>query len=312
METVKTLISPETKQLAISRIQTVALKSIHDFFFEEGFEQLMPVILSPITDPLGPDPGSSVIKTAEIEYLGQRLCLTQSMILHKQIAIGKGIKKLYIVSPNVRLEGPAKQKTGIHAFEFSQVDFEILGAKMHDVFDLLELLMRKIKFDVKLHATKSLQILGREFPMWDAKFPVYTSHEMISKYGTDWELKASSVETTPFFVTCLKREFYDMQDRSREGEHFLNYDLYYPEGFLEALSGSEREYEYEHIKARIEKDGFCISSFQSYVDKAKDGLLFPSAGGGFGVERLIRYLTGVETIAEVQLFKRIPGIPVKV
>ncbi|MHA2100943.1 MAG: asparagine synthetase, partial [Candidatus Kariarchaeaceae archaeon] len=57
---------------SIVTIQSAALKAIHDYFDELGFVQLMPVILSKFTDPLGPDPGSSVIKTGEIEYAGQK------------------------------------------------------------------------------------------------------------------------------------------------------------------------------------------------------------------------------------------------
>ena len=311
MKTITKTISSLERELAIRRIQTITLKSVHDFFFKEGFEQLMPVILSPITDPLGPDPGSSVVKTGEIEYQGQKLQLTQSMILHKQIAIGMGIEKLYIISPNVRLEGPSKEKTGIHAFEFSQVDFELKGANMEDIFEFMERLYHQIKFDVSLLAKSELEVLGRKLPEWGA-FPRYTTHELEEKYGPDWERLASEEAKTPFFAVCHKREFYDKLDRSREGEHYLNYDLYYPEGYLEALSGAVREHEYEHIKSRIEGDGFSITSYKGYVERAKQGLLFSSAGGGFGVERLIRYLTGVGHIADVQLFKRIPGIKVEV
>ena len=48
------------------------------------------------------------------------------------------------------------------------------------------------------------------------------------------------------------------------------------------------------------------------LERAKKGLIHSSAGGGFGVERLIRFLTGVEHISEVQLFERIPGRKVEV
>ena len=45
---------------------------------------------------------------------------------------------------------------------------------------------------------------------------------------------------------------------------------------------------------------------------AKEGKTSPSAGGGIGVERLIRFLAGMPHIRDVQLFKRIPGEPVVV
>lgn len=310
METIP--LQTPTQELAIRRIQTIALKAIHDFFFTAGFEQLMPVILSPITDPLGPDPGSSVIKTGEIEYLGQKLQITQSMILHKQIAIGRGISRLYIISPNVRLESAEKIATGIHAFEFSQVDFEVKDAKMRDIFELVEQLLRTIRAFVEKYAAAELQALHRVIPRWQDKFPVFTSHELEDRYGSDWEKEASRQADVPYFVTCHAREFYDKLDRVRDGKHYLNYDLYYPEGFLEALSGGEREHEYPHIMTRIMENNLKIDKYTRYIELAKEEKIHPSAGGGLGVERLIRYLTGRKSIKEVQLFPRIPGTVIEV
>ena len=83
-------------------------------------------------------------------------------------------------------------------------------------------------------------------------------------------------------------------------------------GFLEALSGAIREHEYEHIRSRIEKDGLNLKTYEKFLERARKRKIHPSAGGGFGVERLIRFLTGVKHIAEVQLFERIPGRKVEV
>ena len=47
--------------------------------------------------------------------------------------------------------------------------------------------------------------------------------------------------------------------------------------------------------------------YSDFIELAKSGELKPSAGGGIGVERLVRYLTGSNHIADIQLFKRIPG-----
>ncbi|MHA1912683.1 MAG: asparagine synthetase A [Candidatus Kariarchaeaceae archaeon] len=312
MQRMAKIISIVEKEKAIRRIQTITLKTVHDFFFEEGFEQLMPILLSPITDPLGPDPNSSIAKTGEIEYQGQKLQLTQSMIFHKQIAIGMGIEKLFIISPNVRLEDAEKQETGVHAFEFSQVDFEIKGATMEEIFELMEKLLERIISRVKELAKEELGTLERDLSHFSTPFPKYTSHELKDKYGSDWEKQASEEAMKPFFVTCHKREFYDKMDRSIDGEHYLNYDLYYPEGYSEALSGAIREHEYEHIRSRIEKDGLSLKTYEKFLERAKKGQIHSSAGGGFGVERLVRFLTGVEHISEVQLFERIPGRKVEV
>jgi asparaginyl-tRNA synthetase len=83
-------------------------------------------------------------------------------------------------------------------------------------------------------------------------------------------------------------------------------DLIYPEGYGEALSGGEREYEYDRIKQRILKKGQKLLQFKDYLQLAKDDLP-PSAGFGIGIERLTRYICGLKRIEETILFPRIPG-----
>ncbi|EQD45957.1 asparagine synthetase A, partial [mine drainage metagenome] len=79
------------------RLLSDVLLETTQFFHEEGLTQLLPVMLGRSTDPLGPDPGSSVLKTVEIDYLGQRFYLMNSMILHKQIAV-RDVGKIWILS----------------------------------------------------------------------------------------------------------------------------------------------------------------------------------------------------------------------
>ncbi|MCX6773541.1 MAG: asparagine synthetase A [Candidatus Micrarchaeota archaeon] len=294
----------ETKK-AYSRLMSLVLKETTAYFHSQGFSQLMPVVLSPITDPLGPDPNSTVIKTGEIEYLGQKLTLTQSMILHKQIAIKQGHDKIFIISPNVRLEHPDRGSSGRHLFEFSQVDFEIAHAKKEDVFALMEGFMSHIVEQAKLQCRDELSYLNRHLHDIKGPFPKYTTHELEEIYGEDWEHAASMENKTPFWAICHKREFYDKQDPEQPG-HYLNYDMVYPEGFGEALSGAEREYEYDKIMARVSKDQLKMERYAPYLEFAKQGLV-PSAGGGFGVERLVKFLSGAKHVGDVQLFRRVPG-----
>ncbi len=290
---------------SILRIQTTLLKSMRDFMIKKGFLELMPVITSKFTDPLGPDPDSSVVKTPAIEYYGQKLVLTQSMILHKQLAI-LAFPKIFIFSPNVRLERKSRKKTGKHLFEFTQMDFEMAYAKMEDIFKLVEGLVVYTIKRVKKVRREDLKVLGRKLKVPSKPFKKYTSHELEEKYGRKWELSASKDHKEPFWVICHKREFYDKENPEKPG-HFLNYDLIWPEGFGEALSGGEREYEYRRIVQRIKRDGLSIERYKEYLKIAKLGILKPSAGAGIGVERFLRFLTGKKHIGDVQLFRRVPG-----
>ncbi|MEM3630922.1 MAG: amino acid--tRNA ligase-related protein, partial [Nitrososphaerota archaeon] len=122
----------------------------------------------------------------------------------------------------------------------------------------------------------------------------------------NWEMAASLKHEYPFWAICFKREFYDREDPENPG-HYRNYDLIYPEGFGEALSGGEREWNYDRILTRIKKDGLNPKNFKEYLEVAKMGLLSPSAGAGIGIERLVRFLTGAKHIGDIQPFRRVPG-----
>ncbi len=292
--------------LPLIRIQTTMLKTIHDFMISRGFLQLMPVITSKFTDPLAPDPGSGVIAVPKIRYCDQELVLTQSMLLHKQLALLTGIDKIYIMSPNVRLENEKKRSTGKHLFEFTQMDFEVAYGTMEQIMSLVEDLVIEAIKAVKAKRKEDLESFGRELKVPEKPFKVYTTHEMEEKYGKDWELPASREHRDPFWVIDHKREFYDREDSDRPG-HFRNYDMIYPEGFGEGLSGGEREWEYERIVNRIKKDGLSPESYGSFLEIAKLGLLKPSAGAGLGIERFLRFLVGAKHIKDVQVFPRVPG-----
>ena len=49
----------------------------------------------------------------------------------------------------------------------------------------------------------------------------------------------------------------------------MNYDLIYPEGFGEALSGGEREYEYEKLLKKIKAHKIDSTKYQQYLKLAK-------------------------------------------
>jgi asparaginyl-tRNA synthetase len=227
------------------------------------------------------------------------------MILHKQLAVSCGLEKIVIFSPNVRLEKPERRFSGRHSFEFTQVDFEIAHARKEDIFRLMEDLIVEVWRWIRETCKEDLDTLGRVLSVPKRPFKIYTTHEMVERYGEEWEIKASSSEKSPFWVVCFRREFYDKEDPSNPG-HFLNYDLIYPEGYGEALSGGERETDFEKIRRRIGLIKRNKEDFDLYLKFARKHLL-PSAGVGFGIERMVRYLSGMAHIRDVQLFPRIPG-----
>ncbi|MHA2143751.1 MAG: asparagine synthetase A [Candidatus Thorarchaeota archaeon] len=294
----------DEKLIAALRVQSVALAEIRETFRKKGLVEIMPVILSTTSDPLGPDPGSNIIGKPMIEYQGQNLVLTQSMILHKQIMASSGLEKFFTVSPNVRLESPKSRQSGVHLFEFSQVDFELAHAGMKDVFDLIQDTITATIGRVRKDCNEEMATWDRELRA-PKKYEIHSTDQLIERYGANWEKPASEAATNPFWVLNHKREFYDAEDPEKPGT-YRNYDLVYPEGFGEALSGGEREWDFERILMRVERDGLSLDEYKPYLEHAKVGFV-PSAGAGLGVERLTRFLVGASHIGEIQAFRRVPG-----
>jgi len=262
----------------------------------------MPVMLSPITDPLNHETSD-----AKIKYFGQELQLMKSMIFHKQLAIAANdTKGIYIMSPNVRLEKPLKRDSGRHLIEFSQVDIELREANAQKFMELIEDLIIFVISSVKDRCAGELKELGVSLKIPSRPFRVYSSEELEEKYGKNFEKEISLKEIDPFWITDYLREFYDKEDPKRPG-HYINYDLIYPEGFGEALSGGERDFEYEILLRKIKERHQNPEIFKYYLQKAKEGKLVSSAGGGLGIERLVRFLTKVPHIRDISPFSKVPG-----
>jgi asparaginyl-tRNA synthetase len=284
----------------ILKVQSAAMKAVQDYLWEKGILLSSPVILSTITDPL-----NHPVEDSSLKYRDQKLELTKSMILHKQLAVSKlDAKGIYIVSPNVRLEGDKEAGSGRHLLEFSQVDIELKDASSEDFRKLIEGLYTYVIKYVKDSCAPELARLGRDLKV-PTEYKVFKSDDLKAKYGEDFESAVSKMETSPFWVLSHYREFYDKQD-AESGEH-INYDLVYPEGYGEALSGGEREHEYERILEKMRERKNSEEAFAPYLQIAQMGLLRPSAGGGFGVERLVRFLCGKEHVKDVVLFPKVPG-----
>jgi len=290
----------------VLHIFSETLRALTSSFLERGFTWLLPVVTSKATDPLWPDPGASIEARPELEIYGERVRLTQSMILHKQLLVAAGYEKVFILSPNVRVEKRGRAKTGRHAYEFTQLDFEVRGAKREDIFRLVEGVLVEVIEHLEECCEKHFSQLGVELEKYRTPFKVYRRRHLEEKYGSEWEMLASIEASEPFWVTDIPREFYDYEDIEK-GE-WLNYDLILPEGYGEALSGGEREWQYDKIIFKMKRDGISLDSYKYYIELAKKGILVPSAGAGMGVERLVLWLTKRSHIAEVQPFPRVPGI----
>lgn len=295
------------RKQCISKIMTYTLKCLTQEFTGNGFEWLLPVIFSQSTDPLWPDSCASIEKRVEVEIYGKTVRTTTSMIVHKMVACSLAIPKLFILSPNVRIERSERAVTGIHAYEFTQLDFEIRNTTSGNVRSFVERTVRRLIHGLKTNMRDELLFLGKYDAMTTPRIPfrVYDKTELEENYGKEWEPQILSQTEHPFWVINIPREFYDFED-FKSGK-WDNYDLYLP-GYGEALSGARREFEYSKIKAKMDRDGVRKENYSLLLKLAKEGRLKPSAGAGIGIERLVSWIVGAKHIGETQIFPKIPGI----
>lgn len=97
---------------------------------------------------------------------------------------------------------------------------------------------------------ENLENLGVEIRIPRISFKEYWSWDLKEEYGENYLKEVSIQEKDPFWITDFEREFYDREDPNQKS-HYCNYDLFYPEGFGEALSGGERDYKYDILIRKI-------------------------------------------------------------
>ena len=294
-------LSSETLRHAL-KVQSEILKAANDFLRGRGFTQILPVIMSPVTDPLRHATGK-----AEVEYYEYRYQLTRSMILHKQMIL-LAHDKIFAFSPNIRLEPVELADTGRHLVEFTQLDLEVKEAKREEVMELGEDLVIHTFSEVKERCAAELKFFKREIRIPGKPFRRISYREAYEQYGGGFEAVISQQHQEPVWIIDIPmeaREFYDREDAERPGT-LVDMDLLYPEGYGEALSGGERENTYERILGRIETSGLDTGAFQLYLEFAKRGLP-RSAGFGIGMERMARFVCGQKRINDVVHFPKVPG-----
>ncbi len=287
-------------------LMTQVLYFLTNEFLSRKFQWLLPVIFSKSTDPLWPDPGASIEKRIETDVYETQVRTTLSMIVHKMVACSLFAERLFVISPNFRVERRERASTGWHAYEFNQLDFEMRDATSRDVMRTVEEVLTglakyvgdKCEYLIDSEVYDALKDVRGPFEIRDRDF-------LVSEYGDNWEEVLPKEIKRPVWVVNIPREFYDFEDF--ETGRWDNYDLYVPK-YGEILSGARREFEYEKIVAKMERDGIRKENYSVLLKLSRDGKLKRSSGAGIGIERLVTWISGAHHVCETQLFPRVPGI----
>jgi asparaginyl-tRNA synthetase len=308
----------EERYRLVFKVQATALRAMREFLDAEGFTEVLAPIVGPATDP-----GIRGARQASIDFYGFEYKVMSSAILYKQY-MAASLGRIYFNSPNVRLEPVESMYTGRHLAEFYQLDLEMYGASYEDAMGLAErLLYHTVRRVLEEHGGELERVLGRSLEAHKPPYPRITHAEAVrlarelgcrQPEGAEirWECeKLLSAEIgRPFFITEYprgSRGFYDREDPGRPGV-LLDFDLIYPEGFGEAASGAEREYEPERVAARMRETGEDPARYEWYLEMLRELYPLRTAGFGVGVERLTRYICGLRGVWEARPYPKVPGI----
>lgn len=301
-------ISEEEKK-AVLRIQSEIMHSVRRFFEREGFLEILPPIIEPFTDP-----GIRGAEFFEVDYYGTPYKVMSALTIHKPI-LATHLGKIFAFSPCARKEPEESRFTGRHLAQFWQIEVEIDKGSYEAAMQVLEKLIVFVLKEVKEKRATELKVLRRDLKIPKIPFKRLTHKEVVdisrelcfkAYYDKEIPWKAEKAISQhflePFFITKYpkgSRGFYDKDD----GDCCLGFDLIVPEGFGEVSSGSEREWEYEKIRKKLSG----LSGYDLYLKIVKRGIK-PTAGFGVGLERLTRFICGLEKVWDATPFPKIPGV----
>jgi len=327
---------------AVFRVRSLLAYALHRFFQERDFVYVhTPVITSSDAEgagemfrvttldmdalPLTPEGKTDYGK----DFFRKPTNLTVSGQLGAE-TFAMAFRNVYTFGPTFRAEN---SNTTRHAAEFWMIEPEIAFADLQDDMELAEAMMKYIINYVLENAPEEMNFLNsfvdkgllerlRHVASSDFARITYTEAvEQLEKHNDKFDYKVSwgcdlqteherylteKIYKRPVFVTDYPKDikaFYMKQNA--DGKTVAAVDLLVP-GIGEIIGGSEREYDYDKLLARMKELGMNTADYDFYLDLRRYGTTH-HAGYGLGFERCVMYLTGMGNIRDVLPFPRTVG-----
>ena len=300
------------KQHAILKIRDEVIRATYEFFHLNGFVKVDPPILT----------GSSPEGTSELfetKYFDEKAYLSQSGQLHMEAA-AMALGKVFSFGPTFRAE---KSSTRRHLIEFWMIEPEMAFVEHEESLEVQEQYVTHIVQSVLQNCPLELERLERDVSKLEkiqAPFPRISYDDAITflhdkgfddiKWGDDFgaphETAIAESYDMPVFITHYPigiKPFY-MQPHPDRDDVVLCADLIAPEGYGEIIGGSERIYDYELMKKRINEHNLDEDAYQWYLELSKYGAV-PHSGFGLGLERTVAWISGTSHVRETAAFPRL-------
>ena len=299
------------RPFAIMKIRDEVIRATYNFFHQEGFMKFD----APILTGTAPEGTTELFST---DYFDSEAFLSQSAQLYLE-AGAMAFDKVYSFGPTFRAE---KSKTRRHLTEFWMIEPEM--AFMHQE-ESLQIQERYIAFLVQAvldNCQYELKLLERDPKILkrytQTPYPRISYDEAIKlcqkgginiQWGDDFgapeETYISDQFDQPVFVLNYPKTikpFYMKSDPTRD-DLYICADLLAPEGYGEIIGGSERETDYEKLKAEMVRQGLSLTDYDWYLDLRKYGSV-PHSGFGLGLERALTWICHLDHLREAIPFPR--------
>ncbi len=300
------------RQWALQRIRNKVILATYEWFDQNGFIK----IDSPILTPAACE-GTTTLFEVDYFDLGKAY-LSQSGQLYLEAAI-MSHGRVFDFGPVFRAE---RSKTRRHLIEFWMMDAEMAYVEHEENFELQEQLISYIVKRCLEDCRTELAILERDTKSLEKIEPPFlrmTHAEAVAKLydmgsditdeqdlGADDETMLTEKLEKPVFIErypATVKAFYMKRDPA-DDRLALCADLLAPEGYGEIIGGSQREDDYDTLVTRLQENNLPRAAFEWYLDLRKYGSV-PHSGFGYGLERLVGWISGVRHIRETIPFPRL-------
>ena len=327
---------------ATFRVRSLVAYAIHKFFQERNFVYIhTPIITGTDAEGAGEMFRATTLDLEDLprtedgkidfskDFFSQSTHLTVSGQLDVE-PFAQAFRNVYTFGPTFRAEN---SNTTRHAAEFWMIEPEISFADLEDDMELAEAMLKFIFRYVLENAPEEMNffnqfvdkgLLDRLNHVINSEFGRVTYTEAIRlleenndkfdykvSWGCDLQTEherylTEQIFKRPVFVTDYPREikaFY--MKLNEDGKTVAAMDCLVP-GIGEIIGGSQREENYDILKARIDELGMSEDEYKYYLDIRRFGTT-RHAGFGLGFERAVMYLTGVSNIRDVLPYPRTVG-----
>jgi asparaginyl-tRNA synthetase len=298
------------EQTAIMKIKASAMAGAREWLKGNEFSEVTP----PILTQNACEGGGTLFK---LKYFDREAYLSQSAQMYLEALIFS-LERVYSITPSFRAE---KSRTPRHLTEYWHLELEEAWVDNIGNMEIQEQLVTAVVEKVLEDSKEELLLVRKDIgPLKDIKPPFkrMTYSQAIDKlramnYDIGWgcdlgapeEKAITAEETVPLFITNYPKEckaFY-MKEDPDDPRTYRCADLLAPAGYGEIIGGSERETDITKLVTRMEAQDIPLGPYEWYLDLRRYGSV-PHSGFGLGVERVVKFVCGIEHIRDTIPFPR--------